>query len=183
MTAVEHLIESAIVSPMPARGHVAAKMPDVMTQAPVRKGARSTRAAEDDNSCRPGVRHQLHRLTTSVSAQAASHESQQTSTPDPSELAPAPSTWKGAFTDSLRLLLVEHSTRVAFQGKTRRELGGSFFGDYKRSLRVPDTWDDGDSWAVNCVGHPIHGAAGSFGWITRPNTTGWVDHVTRPRGD
>jgi len=34
---------------------------------------------------------------TSVYAQAASHESRQTSTPDPSELAPAPSTWKGAF--------------------------------------------------------------------------------------
>ena len=77
--------------------------------------------------------------TTSISAQAASHESQQTSTPDPSELLPAPSTWRGAFTDSLRLLLVEHTTRVAFQGKTRRELSGNFFGDYKRSLRIPDT--------------------------------------------
>ena len=84
--------------------------------------------------------------TTPVYAQAASHESQEATTADPSELAPAPSTWKGAFTDSLRLLLVEHSTRVAFQGKTRRELGGNFFGDYKRSLRIPDTWDDGDSW-------------------------------------
>jgi hypothetical protein len=83
--------------------------------------------------------------TTPISAQAASHESQQTSTLDPSELAPSPSTWKGAFTDSLRLLLVEHTTRVAFQGKTRRELGGNFLGAYKRSLRIPDTWDDGDS--------------------------------------
>jgi hypothetical protein len=63
--------------------------------------------------------------TTSVYAQAASHESQQTLTPDPSELSPAPSTWRGAFTDSLRLLLVEHTTRVAFQGKTRRELSGN----------------------------------------------------------
>ena len=46
--------------------------------------------------------------TTTVYAQAASHESQQTPTPDPSERAPAPSTWKGAFEDSLRLLLLGH---------------------------------------------------------------------------
>ena len=102
---------------------------------------------------------------TSVAAQPAGRESPHTSTPDPSELAPAPSTWKGAFADSLRLLLVEHATRIAFQGKTRRELGGNFFGDYKRSLRIPDTWDDGDSWAVNYVGHPIHGAASGFIWL------------------
>lgn len=103
--------------------------------------------------------------TTPVYAQAASHEPQQTSTPDPSELLPAASTWKGAFADSLRLLLVEHTTRIVFQSKTRRELGGNFFGDYKRSLRMPDTWDDGDSWAVNYVGHPIHGAASGFIWL------------------
>ncbi len=103
--------------------------------------------------------------TTRVRAQAAAHESAETATADPSELTPAPSTWKGAFSDSLRLLLLEHSTRVAFQGKTRRELGGNFFADYKRSLRMPDTWDDGDSWAVNYVGHPIHGAASGFIWL------------------
>ena len=101
----------------------------------------------------------------SVEAQSADRDSPHASTADPSELAPAPPTWKGAFADSLRLLLVEHSTRIAFQGKTRRELGGNFFGDYKRSLRIPDTWDDGDSWAVNYVGHPIHGAASGFIWL------------------
>ena len=103
--------------------------------------------------------------TTTVYAQAASHESQQAPTPDPSGLAPAPSTWKAALADSLRLLMIEHSTRVLFEGKTRRELGGNFFGDYGRSLRIPDTWDDGDSWAVNYVGHPIHGAAAGFIWL------------------
>jgi len=103
--------------------------------------------------------------TSQVFAQAGSHESPQTSSADPSELAPARSTWKGAFTDSLRLLLVEHTTRVAFQGKTRRELSGNFFSDYKRSVRMPDTWDDGDSWAVNYIGHPIHGAASGFIWL------------------
>ena len=44
-------------------------------------------------------------------------------------------------------------------------MGGNFFGDYKRSLKIPDTWGDGDSWAVNYVGHPIHGAASGFIWL------------------
>jgi hypothetical protein len=84
---------------------------------------------------------------------------------DASDIAPTRSTWKGAITDSLRLLMIEHVSRVAFQDKTRRELGGNFFGDYARSLRVPDTWGDGDSWRVNYVGHPIHGAAAGFIWL------------------
>jgi hypothetical protein len=73
--------------------------------------------------------------------------------------------WKGAFRDSLRLLTIEHATRIAFQEKTRRELGGPFFQDYVRSLRMPETWSDGDRWPVNYVGHPIHGAAAGFIWL------------------
>ena len=87
------------------------------------------------------------------------------SSPDASELKPAPSTWKGAFADSLRLLMIEHVSRIAFQAKTRRELDGPFLGDYARSLRVPDSWSDGDGWGVNYVGHPIHGAAAGFIWL------------------
>ena len=63
------------------------------------------------------------------------------------------------------LLMIEHVTRVGFQDKTRRELGGNFFGDYARSVRIPDTWGDGDSWGVNYIGHPIHGAAAGFIWL------------------
>ncbi len=84
---------------------------------------------------------------------------------DASDIVPTTSTWKGAFADSLRLLLLEHTTRVAFQHKTRRELGGSFFGDYRRSVRLPRTWADGDGWLVNYVGHPVHGAASGFIWL------------------
>lgn len=80
-------------------------------------------------------------------------------------IPPTQSTWKGALNDSLRLLLIEHSTRIAFQEKTRRELGGPFFKDYARSVKTPQTWNDGDSWAVNYVGHPIHGAAAGFIWL------------------
>ncbi len=71
----------------------------------------------------------------------------------------------GAFTDSLRLLLLEHGARIAFQGKTRRELGGNFFADYQRSVRFPGQWDDTDAWWVNYVGHPIHGAAAGYIWL------------------
>jgi hypothetical protein len=85
--------------------------------------------------------------------------------PDASDIAPAPRTWPGALRDSLQLLLLEHTTRIAFQGKTRRELGGPFFKDYVRSVRTPTTWEDGDSAFVNYIGHPIHGAASGYIWL------------------
>jgi hypothetical protein len=73
--------------------------------------------------------------------------------------------WTGVIVHSLRLLAVEHGVRVLFQPKTRRELGGPFWDDYLRSLKTPVTWEDGDSWLVNYVGHPIHGAAAGRVWI------------------
>jgi hypothetical protein len=84
---------------------------------------------------------------------------------NPSEPSPTSTNWKGAFRDSLSLLMIEHTTRILFQEKTRRELGGPFFEDYKRSLKIPTTWNDGDSWGVNYIGHPIHGAAAGFIWL------------------
>lgn len=77
----------------------------------------------------------------------------------------------GAFGDSLKLLMIEHGTRIAFQAKTRRELGGNFWLDYKRSVRIPNQWGDTDAWWVNYIGHPIHGAAA--GYI-------WLDHEAQP---
>jgi hypothetical protein len=71
----------------------------------------------------------------------------------------------GAFTDSLKLLMIEHSIRIGFQEKTRRELGGNFWGDYRRSVRMPGQWDDTDAWWVNYIGHPIHGAAAGYIWL------------------
>lgn len=73
--------------------------------------------------------------------------------------------WKGALADSLRLLAIEHTTRIAFQEKTRRELTGPFVSDYLRSVKWPKTWNDGDAWGVNYIGHPIHGAASGFIWL------------------
>ena len=71
----------------------------------------------------------------------------------------------GAFTDSLKLLMVEHAIRVGFQEKTRAELGGHFWSDYRRSVRWPGQWEDTDSWWVNYIGHPIHGAAAGYIWL------------------
>ena len=71
----------------------------------------------------------------------------------------------GAIGDSIKLLLIEHGTRIAFQEKTRRELGGPFWRDYRRSIRWPQTWEDSDSWLVNYLGHPVHGAAAGLVWL------------------
>jgi hypothetical protein len=71
----------------------------------------------------------------------------------------------GAVGDSVKLLLIEHGTRIAFQDKTRRELAGPFWSDYRRSVRWPTTWEDADSWWVNYLGHPIHGAAAGMIWL------------------
>ncbi len=78
----------------------------------------------------------------------------------------------GALVDSLKLVMMEHSIRVAFQQKTRAELGGPFWKDYERSVRIPQQWDDTDSWAVNYIGHPIHGAGAGIIWL---------DHSDRDR--
>ena len=66
--------------------------------------------------------------------------------------------------DTMALLAIEHGVRLALQSKTRRELRGPFWDDYRRSVRVPEAWEDGDGWIVNYVGHPIHGAAAGALW-------------------
>jgi hypothetical protein len=74
------------------------------------------------------------------------------------------STWKPALRDSFRLLLIEHGTRM-LQTSARRSLGGPFLGDYVKSVRIPKTWEDSDSWTVNYLGHPVHGASAARIWI------------------
>jgi hypothetical protein len=71
----------------------------------------------------------------------------------------------GAFVDSLKLLMLEHGIRIAFQEETRAGLEGPFWLDYKRSVHIPRQWEDTDMWAVNYIGHPIHGAAAGYIWL------------------
>src|ERR1700745_3717378 len=51
-----------------------------------------------------------------------------------------PADVKAAIVDSLKLLGMEHAARITFQEKTRRQLGGDFWADYKRSVRWPGQW-------------------------------------------
>jgi len=74
--------------------------------------------------------------------------------------------------------------RAAFQQNTRRELGGPFFGDYFRSVRMPQTRDDGDSGGVSYVGNPIHGAASGFIWLDHEDGAhdrGWASRRSTGR--
>src|SRR4030095_14861346 len=68
----------------------------------------------------------------------------------------------GAFKDSFTLLLIEHAWRIGLQEKTRSQLGGNFWADYRRSVRIPPQWSDTDAWWVNYIGHPVHGAAAGY---------------------
>ena len=79
---------------------------------------------------------------------------------------------KGIIKDSLSLLMFEHAARIIFQEKTRRELGGPFWGDYVDSIRMPKTWSDGDGSLVNYIGHPIHGAAAGFVFLKHDPRSG-----------
>lgn len=69
-----------------------------------------------------------------------------------------------AIRDAFLLLGIEHGVRLVAPPKTREELGGPFWRDYVRSVRMPKTWEDGDGWMVNYIGHPVHGAAAGMVW-------------------
>jgi hypothetical protein len=78
---------------------------------------------------------------------------------------PGSTDWAQVIGNSLRLVSLEHMTRVILQPDTRRALSGPFVADYLQSIRRPEGWNDGNAWAVNYIGHPIHGAAAGFVWI------------------
>lgn len=70
-----------------------------------------------------------------------------------------------AVRSSFRLTALQHALRIGLERKTRAQLGGPFFADYQRSLRMPQHWHDGDRWGTNYIGHPVQGAASGFIWI------------------
>ncbi len=85
--------------------------------------------------------------------------------PPPAATPPEKTHIGAAIADSFRLLMMEHAIRIATQEKTRKELGGPFWTDYRKSIRWPGQWEDTDAWWVNYIGHPIHGAANGLIWI------------------
>jgi hypothetical protein len=73
--------------------------------------------------------------------------------------------WRNVSSDAARFLSFQHGFRIAFQEKTRRYLGGPFFGDYGNSLKGLGGWQDGDDLYTNYLLHPLQGAASGFVFI------------------
>jgi hypothetical protein len=112
------------------------------------------------------VRHVLTVLSIAAALSSMASREAFAQTRSASALNPGDAGGVGALLgDSLKLLMIEHGTRIAFQEKTRRELGGPFWSDYMHSVRIPGQWDDTDAWWVNYIGHPIHGAAAGYIWL------------------
>ena len=69
--------------------------------------------------------------------------------------------WKRAVAQSSCFLGIEHGFRLT-QAKTRSELKGPFFRDWKESVAGVHGWDDGDSMFTNYVAHPMQGGVAGF---------------------
>ena len=69
--------------------------------------------------------------------------------------------WRKAAEQSFLFLSIQNGFRLT-QQKTRRELGGPFWGDYWRSVKGLRGWEDGDGAFTNYVAHPLQGAASGY---------------------
>ena len=70
--------------------------------------------------------------------------------------------WKPALEQSLFFLGFQNSLRFT-QSKTRRNLGGDFFGAWGDSIRnIGRGWGDGDDIVTNYFGHPMEGATAGY---------------------
>lgn len=65
--------------------------------------------------------------------------------------------WKFALIESGVFLGFQHGFRM-MQEKTRRELGGPFFRDWKQSVKNLRGWKDSDNLFTNYIAHPGQGA-------------------------
>ena len=65
--------------------------------------------------------------------------------------------WKGALVQSAAFLAVQHGFRMT-EEKTRSELDGPFFRDWKESVANLRGWDDGVKFFTNYIAHPMQGA-------------------------
>ena len=83
--------------------------------------------------------------------------------------------WKGLLLQSFAFLMLEHGPRVltADAGDRHLLLNKPFWSDYWASLGQFNMhrWNDGDSFAVNYVGHPLQGAI-----------SGYIEVQNDPRG-
>lgn len=65
--------------------------------------------------------------------------------------------WRPALIQSGLFLAMQHGFRMT-EEKTRKELDGPFFADWKASLKNLRGWDDGGKFFTNYVAHPMQGA-------------------------
>ncbi|MFL6467853.1 MAG: hypothetical protein ACJ72Z_07835, partial [Pyrinomonadaceae bacterium] len=65
--------------------------------------------------------------------------------------------WKPALVQSGLFLAIQHGFRMT-EEKTRSELDGPFFSDWKDSVKNLKGWDDGGKVFTNYVAHPMQGA-------------------------
>ena len=68
--------------------------------------------------------------------------------------------WKPAILESLFFLGIQHGFRFT-EKKTRQQLDGPFFRDWKESVQNLEGWDDGGKVFTNYVAHPLQGATTS----------------------
>ena len=69
--------------------------------------------------------------------------------------------WQNAASQSLFFLGMEHGFRLT-QAKTRHELKGPFFPDWKESVAGVQGWGDGDTVFTNYIAHPMQGGVAGF---------------------
>lgn len=65
--------------------------------------------------------------------------------------------WRPALIQSFLFLGIQHGFRMT-EAKTRDELDGPFFRDWKESVQGLRGWDDGGRTFTNYVAHPMQGA-------------------------
>src|ERR1700722_19889775 len=70
--------------------------------------------------------------------------------------------WKGALIDASIFLGIQQTFRLAQDPMVRHGLRGPFFQNYADSVGNISGWNDGDSFTVNYVGHPVSGAVTGF---------------------
>jgi hypothetical protein len=70
--------------------------------------------------------------------------------------------YRGLIADSVRMLTIQHSFRIATEYRTREALKGPFFEDYVHALSIWRGWDDDDTLRVNYLGHPAMGSFSAF---------------------
>jgi hypothetical protein len=89
--------------------------------------------------------------------------------PIPADPATTPSlkkgsiAWRSLFRDSIVLLLVQQTYRLALEDSGAREnLAGPFFKDWFDSVSTLCCWNDGDRITTNYVFHPLLGSTAAF---------------------